>query len=57
VRGGAGRVALVSGAVESASRGGNFGNKLLTEITHAEWLKKARFRSFADTDADGEVAP
>ena len=29
-----------SAGVCTASRGGNFGNKLLTEITHAEWLKR-----------------
>jgi hypothetical protein len=54
VRGGPRRGALVVGTAELevaaslkrsagvciASRCGNFGNKLLTKITHAEWLKR-----------------
>jgi hypothetical protein len=53
-RSGPGRGALVVGSAElevaaslqrsgrscTESRGGNFGNKLLTEITHAEWLQR-----------------
>jgi hypothetical protein len=41
--GGRGVAAGIGGSLH-APRGGNFGNKLLTEITHAEWLKKVESR-------------